>query len=228
MNARWPARRIQSLLNCRAAAAPAPECPASGRARRFRREWGVPEIAFHTATENGRSVANPMRRPHPDEYPAFHEGYVAAVEEPLAETLESDAEEWRDLLAAVPPDKEGHRYAPGKWSVREVVGHVVDVERMFGARAMAFARGDTSRYPSFDENVYAAESGADRRALADLAEELSAVRRATVLLLRSLPGHAWDRRGVADGNEFTVRSLAWTIAGHSLHHRITVTERYLA
>ena len=126
------------------------------------------------------------------------------------------------------PTGEGYRYAPGKWSIREVVGHVIDAERMFSVRAMAFARGDASHYPSFDENDYAAESGADQRTLADLAEELSAVRTATLLLLRSFPEDAWNRRGVASGYEFTVRSLAWIIAGHSRHHRQVLMERYLA
>ncbi|MDE0649100.1 MAG: DinB family protein [Gammaproteobacteria bacterium] len=100
-------------------------------------------------------MVNPTRKPHPDEYADFYASYVAAVEEPLLERLESEGAEWRDLLAAVPPDHEGYRYAPGKWSIREVVGHVIDAERMFSVRAMAFARGDASHYPSFDENVYA-------------------------------------------------------------------------
>ena len=173
-------------------------------------------------------MANSVRRPHPDEYADFYASYVVAVEEPLLERLESEAAEWRDLLATVPPDHEGYRYALGKWSIREVVGHVIDAERMFSVRAMAFARGDASHYPSFDENAYAAESGADQRTLADLSEELSAVRTATLLLLRSFPEDAWNRRGVASGNEFTVRSLAWIIAGHSRHHRKVLMERYLA
>ena len=166
-------------------------------------------------------------RPGSDEYAEFYGGYVAAVKEPLLESLETEADRWRALLAGVPPGGEGYRYAPGKWSVREVVGHVIDAERTFTVRAMAFARGDRSHFPSFDENAYAASSGADRRPLADLAEELVAVRRATVLLLRSFDEAAWDRRGVASGCEFTVRSLAWIIAGHSRHHRRVLAERYL-
>ena len=166
-------------------------------------------------------------RPGKDEYADFYGPYIAAVEEPLLTGLERDAESWRALLAAVPPDREGYRYADGKWSVREVVAHVIDAERMFSVRTMAFARGDRSHFPSFDENAYAAASGADRRALADLAEEFAAVRTATLLLLRSFEDGAWDRRGVASGYEFTVRSLAWIIAGHSRHHRGVLAERYL-
>lgn len=165
-------------------------------------------------------------RPRPDEYADYYGSYIAAVEAPLLKTLKADAQAWRASLASVPSDKEGYRYAPGKWSVREVVGHVIDAERMFSVRAMAFARGDRSHYPSFDENAYAAASGADRRTLADLCDELSAVRTATLLLLRSFSEEVWSRRGVASGNEFTVRSLAWIMAGHSRHHRQVLMERY--
>ena len=170
---------------------------------------------------------NPIPRPHPDEYAPLYASYVEAVETPLPQALERDIAKWRDLLETVPAEKEGYRYAPAKWSIREVGGHVIDAERMFSVRAMAFARGDEAHYPSFDENAYAAESGADQRTLADLSEELSAVRTATLLLLRSLPEGTWNRRGVASGNEFTVRSLAWIIAGHSRHHRRVLVERYL-
>lgn len=167
-------------------------------------------------------------RPQPDEYADFYGTYIDAVEGPLLETLERDADEWRALLSSVSPAREGYRYAPGKWSIREVVGHVTDAERMFSVRAMAFARGDRSHFPAFDEDAYAAASWADRRPLADLCEELSAVRRSTLLLLKSFEEETWDRRGTASGYEFTVRSLAWIMAGHSRHHRGVVTERYLA
>lgn len=166
-------------------------------------------------------------RPQPDEYADFYGTYIDAVDGPLLQTLERDSREWRTLLASVPPARETHRYAPGKWSIREVVGHIIDAERMFSVRAMAFARGDRSHFPSFDEDAYAAASGADRRALADLAEELSAVRRSTLLLLGSFEEETWDRRGTASGYEFTVRSLAWIMAGHSRHHRGVLAERYL-
>ena len=166
-------------------------------------------------------------RPRPDEFADFYGTYIDAVDGPLPQTLERDSREWQTLLASVPLGLETHRYAPGKWSVREVVGHVIDAERMFGMRAMAFARGDRSHFPSFDENAYAAASGADRRTLAGLAEELSAVRRSTLLLLKSFEEEIWDRQGTAGGYEFTVRSLAWIMAGHSRHHRGVLAERYL-
>ena len=167
-------------------------------------------------------------RPGKDECADYYHPYIAAAEGALFPSLESDAEAWRAVLAAVPADREGHRYAEDKWSIREVVGHVIDAERTFAVRALAFARGDRSHFPSFDQNAYAAASGADRRTLASLADELSAVRASTLTLLHSFEDDAWDRRGTASGFEFTVRSLAWIIAGHSRHHRRVVAERYLA
>ena len=139
-------------------------------------------------------------RPRSNECADFYAPYIAAVEGPLLPSLERDADAWREILAAVPPDREAHRYAPGKWSLREVVGHVTDAERMFCTRAMAFARRDPSHFPSFDENVYVAHSGAGGRPLADLAAELAAVRAATLSLVRSFSGDVWDLRGVAAGS----------------------------
>lgn len=168
--------------------------------------------------------------PDADEIPAFYRAYVAAaVREggPLEQVLEGDATAWARLLASVPADSEEYRYAEGKWTMREVVGHVTDAERMFGARALAFARGDAGPYPSFDEAQYAAHSGAALRPLAALAEEFRAVRRATWLLFEGFDEDAWERRGVASGCEFAVRDVAWIVAGHSVHHRGVLAERYL-
>lgn len=172
-------------------------------------------------------MPNSPSRPGKDECADIYQPYIAAVEGELLPALRDDAEAWRAMLSAVPSDRERHRYAEGKWSIREVVGHVIDAERMFGVRAMAFARGDRSHFPSFDEDAYAAASGADSRPLSDLTDELSAVRASTLLLLKSFGEETWDRRGRASGFEFTVRSLAWIIAGHSRHHRRVVAERYL-
>lgn len=180
-----------------------------------------------TSARSNPAAAGP---PRPGDYPSFYAPYVAATagagDSPL-DALGEDMAAWDDLLARVAPEREGYRYAPGKWTVREVVGHVIDAERMFAARALAFARGDEARYPSFDENDYAAASGADQRALSSLAEELRAVRQATRLLFAGLEDEAWDRRGVANDVEFSVRGIAWIVAGHSTHHRKTLEERYL-
>ena len=166
-------------------------------------------------------------RPRPDECEEFYHVYIAAAGEPLLESLERESAGWSRMLDSVPPEREGYRYAPGKWSLREVVAHVIDAERMFTMRVLAFARGDRAHFPSFDQEEYAAASRADRRPLASLAEELRAVRQSTVLLLRSFDEDVWGRRGVASGYEFTVRSLAWIIAGHSRHHRRVLADRYV-
>ncbi len=168
------------------------------------------------------------RRPSSDEYGDFYRPYVAAVPDgSIIDTLLRQRYDFLRLAADVPPDLEQYRYAPGKWSVRELVGHLADSERMFAMRAMAFARGDHAHYPGFDENEYVAASGADDRTLAALVEEWDAARYAAVLLFKGLPPAAWDRRGRASGFEFTVRSMAWITAGHTQHHIRALRERYL-
>ena len=168
------------------------------------------------------------RRPKSDEYDAFYRPYIAAVPDgPIVAMLNGQRDDLARVAADVSPDRERYRYAPGKWSVREIVGHLTDSERMFAMRAMAFARGDSAHYPGFDENEYAAASGADERVLAELVEEWDAARHATVLLFKGLPDDAWDRRGHASGFEFSVRSMAWIAAGHTQHHFGILRERYL-
>ncbi len=181
-------------------------------------------------TESVTHLTKWPQRPRPSECAAFYHPYLDAAKRAggtLGEVMEKDAAAWRDLLGGVPAEREGRRYAAEKWSLREVLGHVTDAERMFGARALAFARRDAGPYPSFDENEYAARSGADERPLANLAGEFQAVRRATILLFEGFAPRVWDRTGVASGCEFTVRALAWIVAGHSVHHRRVVAERYL-
>jgi hypothetical protein len=129
-------------------------------------------------------------------------------------------------LAAVPADRAGFRYAPGKWSVREVVMHLSDVERIMAYRALRVARGDATPLPGFDENAYAPLSNAEALTISALAEEWSDVRRASLSMFRHLPAEAWTRRGTASGAPVSVRALAWIIAGHELHHLSVLIERY--
>jgi hypothetical protein len=141
------------------------------------------------------------------------------LEEQLAETL--------PLLEAISEDRSLHRYAPDKWSIRDVLGHLNDCERLFVSRAFWFARGFDSPLPSFDQNVAVSVAGADSRPWRSHIEEFRLVRAATVAFFSNLPSDAWARRGVASGNPFTVRALAYMAAGHVTHHVRILKERYL-
>ncbi|HVE79813.1 MAG TPA: DinB family protein [Gemmatimonadaceae bacterium] len=165
------------------------------------------------------------RPPAPDEYAPFYHGYVTAV--PDGDVLATLAAQRAAALARRDPaGRAGHRYAEGKWSVREVLGHLADVERIFGYRALCIGRGDGTPLPGFDENAYVAAAGADARPLPELAEELDAVRRATLALYRGLTATALERAGTANGARVTVRALAYIIAGHEAHHLRILRERY--
>lgn len=171
-------------------------------------------------TATSRNVPDRAQRPDPDEYADFYAGYVRRVPEgDVVETLSRQFEGTRSLLAAVPPDRERWRYADDKWSIREVVGHLLDTERVFSLRTLWVARAADGEQPGMDQDAWAAASNASDRALPELLEEWAAVRRATVLMLRGLPGDAWLLRGRASDVEFTTRALAWISAGHELHHR---------
>lgn len=167
------------------------------------------------------------RRPEAGEYGAFYAGYVSKVpEEDVLPVLVAQVEGIRQLAAAVPPEREGHRYGPGKWSVREVFGHLADSERVFGYRALCIARGDRTPLPGFDQDEYMADARFDRTPLTDLADELATLRRANLPIFRRLSTEEWSRRGIADGVPVTVRALAYILAGHLRHHATILDERY--
>jgi DinB superfamily len=165
---------------------------------------------------------------HPEagEFAPFYAGYVQLVtEEPVA-ALEAQARATQALLAGLSDAQAGHRYAEGKWTVRDVTGHMADAERVMSYRAMRIARGDATPLPGFDENAYVTVAGADRRPIAELASDLAAVRNATLALFRGVDAEAWRRRGAANGNPVSVRALAHIIAGHERHHVEILRTRY--
>lgn len=167
-------------------------------------------------------------RPAPGEYAPFYARYLEAVPNgDLLRLLEEGGAEVIDLLQAFGEERSDYRYAPGKWSVKEVVGHVTDTERVFAYRALRFARGDETPLPGFEQNQYVAAGGFGRRSLADLAEEYVDVRKATVKLLAGMDALALRRGGVASGHRMTVRAAAWIIAGHEQHHAQILRVRYL-
>lgn len=167
-------------------------------------------------------------RPSPGEHDEYYGFYIGQVPDgEVLETLERQVEETVALLRGIPAARETHRYAAGKWSIREVVGHLIDAERVFGLRALHFARSDPAPLPSLEQDDWARASNAHDRSLADLVDEFLAVRRGHVLLFRGMNADAALRRGVASGREFTVRSIPWILAGHERHHAKLLRERYL-
>jgi uncharacterized damage-inducible protein DinB len=169
----------------------------------------------------------PRGRPDATEYAPFYAGYIAAVPDGDAVTLLGDLGRELDVaVRRIPESRGGYRYAEGKWSIREMLGHVIDAERIFTYRALRIARGDATPLPGFDENAYVPMAGSDRRTIADLADELRAVRESSGRLFASLPDEAWSRRGNTSGKEITVRALAWITVGHAQHHRRMLHERY--
>lgn len=167
-------------------------------------------------------------RPESSEYASYYAGYIAKVPEgDLLRILDSQGQEFARLLGSVPESRGEFAYAPGKWTLKEVISHVTDAERVFGYRALRIARADTTPLPGFDENAWVPHSGAAQRTLRDLIAEFQAVRGATVALYRHLPAEAITRTGTANNQPVSVRALAWITAGHSLHHAGLIRERYL-
>jgi uncharacterized damage-inducible protein DinB len=167
-------------------------------------------------------------RPDANEYAPYYEKYVSLVPTgDITETLQTQSAETLALLRSVPEESASSRYEPGKWSVKEVVGHVIDTERIFAYRALRFARGDQTPLPGYEQDDYVRAANFDARTLAALADDFERVRAATLALLRSLDAEAWQRRGTANDNEVSVRALAHIIAGHELHHVGILRERYL-
>jgi uncharacterized damage-inducible protein DinB len=170
----------------------------------------------------------PQKRPQQGDYALFYEEYVALV--PSGDFLEILLNQQRDLVRLLSPlteEQAEFRYAPGKWSVKEVLGHISDTERIFAYRMLRIARGDQTPLASFEQDGYIQNGNFSARKLADLLEEFSAVREATISLVRSLDDAAWLRRGNASQKEVSVLALAFVIAGHERHHRVLLEERYL-
>jgi hypothetical protein len=166
-------------------------------------------------------------RPAADEYGSFYSGYVGLVPEAdILNALQRQPGVVHALAAAVPTDQESFAYAPGKWTVREVFGHLTDAERVFGYRAFRISRGDTTPLASFDENTYVAESGYGAEPLVQLAREFAVVREANLAVLRRLDPARWTQVGNASGHPVSVRALAYIMAGHVRHHVKGLRERY--
>jgi|SRR5947207_12256864 len=169
-------------------------------------------------------------RPLAGEFGVHAEDDIARVAgDDAVEALSRQQREVEELLRGLDEGViAGKRYAPGKWTVKEVIGHMCDDERIFAYRMLCIARGDTSPLESFDENAYVAGANFEERSLNSLLEEYRLIRASTIALLRSLSPEAWHRRGTAAGYTASVRGLAWHIAGHELHHLEILKTRYFA
>ncbi len=168
-----------------------------------------------------------QNRPQASEYAPYYEKYVAMVPDgEIVETLEAQLSETKLLLARLSEKEAEFRYAERKWSVKEVLGHMSDQERVFAYRLLRIARGDRTPLAGFDQDDYVKTGNFAARPLAELLEEFTVVRRATIALVRSLDEAAWLRRGVANQKEISVRAQVFLIAGHERHHRVVLQERY--
>lgn len=167
-------------------------------------------------------------RPLETEAAPYYFTYIdQVVGEDIASIIESQLDESLDLFGRISNESSLHRYAPDKWSIRQVLNHVTDTERAFAFRALWFARGFDAPLPGYDQNIAAAGAGADSVSWPAHVEEFRRVRLSTISLFRNLPAEGWMRSGIASDNPFTVRAMAFIIAGHAAHHVAVLRERYL-
>lgn len=168
-------------------------------------------------------------RPAPGEFSPAHGAYIQYVPDgDIVQTLRAQIGDTMGVVRSIGESMGAHRYAPGKWSIREVLGHMADTERIMGYRALRVARGDTTPLAGFDENAFVANASFDARALHELAEDLVIARTSTVALFAPMSDAELARTGSANGAPVTARALAWIIAGHERHHLAILRERYLS
>lgn len=167
-------------------------------------------------------------KPNFDYLPEFYHDYVHKISEPdVSNALTNSGEQCLTLFRSISEEKSAFRYADGKWSIKELVSHVIDAERVFAYRALSFARNDNNSLPGFEENEWAASSKADNRTFEEIINEYDHVRKATIDLFASFDEEMLVRTGTASGGLFNVANLGYVIAGHETHHRNILNERYL-
>jgi uncharacterized damage-inducible protein DinB len=167
-------------------------------------------------------------RPAPDEYAPYYQGYVDKVPAgDIVATLEAERDATLALFATIAEETGAHRYAEGKWSVKELMGHINDTERVFAYRLMRIARGDETPIEGFNQDPYIPTGRFNERTVADLAAEFEHIRAATLDIARNLDDEAWSRAGTANGLRVTARALGYILAGHARHHADILRERYL-
>ena len=169
-----------------------------------------------------------MTRPDLENVPAFYKTYVENVRNmDLLDAMRTADEEVQSLLKTIPEEKGGFKYGEGKWTIREVLNHMMDAERVFAYRALRFARNDQTPLQPFEENEYALQANANSRTIKKLAVEMHRLRETSIDLFSSFTGEMLEREGVASGKRISVLHLGYIIAGHDLHHRNILVARYL-
>ena len=167
-------------------------------------------------------------RPQENTYGDYYKNYISLVtENDLISALDYSVNRSLTFWSKLSEDQGNYRYAEGKWSIKELLQHIIDTERIFSYRALAFARGETTALPGYDENEYADKCLADSRSLKDLIEELILVRKSTIVLFKSFDKNVLDNLGNASGSNLSVRAAGFIIVGHEIHHMNVVKERYL-
>ena len=164
-----------------------------------------------------------------NEYAPYQEAYITLVDDAwnLTEELEVSVHNFIKFVQDIPMDKHDYRYAVGKWTIKDIIQHLIDSERIFAYRALRFARNDTTQLPGFDENLYAATANGAERKLQEMLTELALVRQSTIMLFKSFSADDLLKRGIASGNLASVRALGFIIIGHQNHHIKIFKERYL-
>lgn len=169
-----------------------------------------------------------LSRPQAGEFPVHFQPYIALVPDgDLVHVLKEQIEQVYERLASVTEEQGLYRYAEGKWSLKEVLGHMTDTERIMSYRLLRIARGDVTPLPSFEEQLFVSNANFDRFMVKELLEDFNAVRAATLSLIRGLDETAWQRMGHYGGGEGSARSLGYIVAGHAIHHLNIIAERYL-
>ena len=174
------------------------------------------------------TTASPSRPPTPDEYAEYYHGYISKLPAgDVVETLRAQRDAYVSLFADIPESKVDYRYAPGKWTTKEVVGHVIDAEWIFTYRALRFARADPAELPGMDQDEFMKGANFAQRDFAGMIDEFQNLRSAGIALFGSFDESIWSRTGIASNFRFTVRALAYIVAGHGMHHVGVLKERYL-
>ena len=169
-----------------------------------------------------------MNRPDKTEYAPYYERYVSLVTGDVADVLGSQTTRLQDMITGMPEEKGEFRYADGKWSVKELLSHLIDGERMFAYRVLRISRGDETPIEGFEQDGYIENAHSNHRSFAEILEEFSLLRRANMILFKNLTDEDWSRLGTASDAKVSVRALAYIMAGHIEHHLGILKERYLA